>query len=76
MAVALTSFPRSPLADAADLVLTTSAHETAFRPESLAAKHSQLVVLDLVYVLIAQRTFDRTTEAFDLTVQAVESHEL
>ncbi|MGW5163414.1 hypothetical protein ACWEPN_48725 [Nonomuraea wenchangensis] len=76
MAVALTSFPRSPLADAAELVLTTSARETTFQPESLAAKHSQLVVLGLVYVLIAQRTFDRTTEAFDLTVQAVESHEL
>ncbi|WP_245775023.1 MurR/RpiR family transcriptional regulator [Nonomuraea wenchangensis] len=76
VAVALTSFPRSPLADAADLVLTTSARETTFRPESLAAKHSQLVVLDLVYVMIAQRTFDRTTEAFDLTSQAVESHKL
>lgn len=72
--VALTSIPRSPLAEVANLVLTTSARETTFRSQSLAAKHSQLIVLDLVYVLIAQRTFDRTTQAFDATLQAVEGH--
>ncbi|GAA4672906.1 MurR/RpiR family transcriptional regulator [Phytohabitans rumicis] len=74
--IALTSFPRSPIADIADLVLTTTAGETTYRPEALSAKHSQLVVLDLVYILIAQRTVERTTEAFDTTVRAIKQHKI
>ncbi len=72
--VAVTSFARSPLAEAADLVLTTASRATTFRPGGLAAVHSQLFVLDVVYVAVAQRTFERTGEAFELTIRAVESH--
>lgn len=74
LTVALTSFPRSPLAEVADLVLTTAVRETTFRPEALAAKHSQLLVLDLVYVLVAQRRFEQTSRAYELTAAAVEHH--
>ncbi|MEV6406559.1 MurR/RpiR family transcriptional regulator [Streptomyces bobili] len=70
--VALTSFASSPLAHSADLVLTSSVRETTFRPEALAARHSQLLVLDFIYVLIAQLTYERTTYALDATVKAVE----
>lgn len=41
--IALTNFPRSPLARLADLVLTTAVYETTFRPGSIAARHSQPV---------------------------------
>ncbi|WP_084959102.1 MurR/RpiR family transcriptional regulator [Thermoactinospora rubra] len=72
--VAVTSFARSPLAELADLVLTTASRETTFRLGGLAAVHSQLFVLDAVYIAVAQRTYERTNEAFKQTIRAVESH--
>lgn len=74
--VAVTSHPSSPLAEVAELVLTTAARETTFRSDGFAAIHSQLLVLDVVYVALAQRTYERTKEAFDLTVRAVTGHRL
>jgi DNA-binding MurR/RpiR family transcriptional regulator len=74
--VALTSFPRSPLADVADVVLTTATQATTFRPDSLSARHPQLVVLDLLYIAVAQRTHERAHAAFQRTAQAVAGHRL
>ena len=74
--VALTGDPESPLAAAASLVLTTAVRETTFRPEALAAKHAQLLVLDLVYVLVAQRRYDQTGRAFEVTARATDRHRL
>lgn len=72
--VAVTNFASSALAEIADVVLTTEAYETTFRPHALAARHSQLLVLDLVYVVVAQRTYQRTSKALALTASAVGSH--
>lgn len=74
LTVAVTSFARSPLAELADLVLTTASRETTFRLGGLAAVHSQLFVLDAVYVAVAQRTYERTNEAFERTISAVDGH--
>ncbi|WP_204745324.1 MurR/RpiR family transcriptional regulator [Glycomyces paridis] len=74
LTVAVTSFDRSPMAQAADVVLTTAVHETTFRLAALSALHSQLLVLDLIYVAVAQRTYERTTEAFEVTARAVSAH--
>lgn len=74
LTVAVTSYPRSPLAETADVVFITSVHETTFRLAALSALHSALLVLDLIYVAVAQRTYERTTEAFELTVRAVDAH--
>jgi len=76
LTVAVTSYGRSPLAEVADIVFTTSVHETTFRVAALSALHSQLLVLDLIYVAVAQRTYERTAEALELTVRAVEAHRL
>jgi DNA-binding MurR/RpiR family transcriptional regulator len=76
LTVAITSFGRSPLAEVADVVFTTSVLETTFRLAALSALHSQLLVLDLIYVAVAQRTFERTSEALELTVRAVDAHRL
>ncbi|MDQ0726714.1 MurR/RpiR family transcriptional regulator [Microbacterium sp. W4I20] len=54
--VALTGFPGSPLAQRADLVLTTHVEGGQSRHGSLAVRHAQLFVADLLYSLIAQRT--------------------
>jgi DNA-binding MurR/RpiR family transcriptional regulator len=72
--IALTSFPRSPVAEAADLVLATAAQATTFRPDALSARHPQLVVLDLLYIAVAQRTHERAHAAFQRTARAVEGH--
>ena len=72
--VALTSFPRSPLAEVADLVLATATQATTFRPDALSARHPQLVVLDLLYIAVAQRTHQRAHAAFQRTARAVDGH--
>jgi DNA-binding MurR/RpiR family transcriptional regulator len=72
--IALTSYPSSPLADVADIVLLTTTSESAFRPDALSARHPQLVVLDLVYIAVAQRTHDRSDVAFQVTARAVAAH--
>jgi DNA-binding MurR/RpiR family transcriptional regulator len=74
--IALTSFPRSPLADVADIVLLTATQATTFRPDALSARHPQLVLLDLLYIAVAQRTHDRSHAAFQRTAQAVAGHRL
>ncbi|MEN3305214.1 MAG: hypothetical protein V7603_1416 [Micromonosporaceae bacterium] len=72
--VALTSFPGSPVAGVADVVLLTAVHATPLRPDALSARHSQLFVLDLLYVAVAQRLHDRADAAFQLTARAVDAH--
>jgi DNA-binding MurR/RpiR family transcriptional regulator len=72
--IALTSFPGSPLADVADVVLLTAVHGTRLRPDALSARHPQLVVLDLLYIAVAQRLHDRADAAFQLTARAVDAH--
>jgi DNA-binding MurR/RpiR family transcriptional regulator len=72
--VALTSFPRSPLADVADIVLLTATQATTFRPDALSARHPQLVVLDLLYIAVAQRTHERAHASFQVTARAVAGH--
>lgn len=72
--IALTSFPRSPLAELADIVLLTATQATTFRPDALSARHPQLVVLDLLYIAVAQRTHERSHAAFQRTAQAVHGH--
>lgn len=71
---ALTSFRNSDLAEVADIVLTTAIHETTFRPDALAARHPQLIVLDLIYVAVAQRRHESTSIALKLTADAVSGH--
>jgi DNA-binding MurR/RpiR family transcriptional regulator len=72
--VALTSFPRSPLAEVADIVLLTAVQTTPFRPDALSARHPQLVVLDLLYIAVAQRLHDKAHAAFQVTARAVDAH--
>jgi DNA-binding MurR/RpiR family transcriptional regulator len=72
--IALTSFPRSPLAELADIVLLTATQATTFRPDALSARHPQLVVLDLLYIAVAQRMHDTAHAAFRRTAQAVDGH--
>ena len=69
--VALTNFPRSPLAQLGDHVLTTAARETTFRSGATASRLAQLTVVDCVFVGVAQRTFETTQHALEVTHDAV-----
>ncbi|MCW2904641.1 MAG: transcriptional regulator, RpiR family [Streptosporangiaceae bacterium] len=70
-AVALTNFPKSPISEVADLVLTTAARETTFRSGATASRLAQLTVIDCVFVGVAQRTFGPTRSALEATYEAV-----
>lgn len=69
--VALTNFPKSPIAEVADLILTTAARETTFRSGATASRLAQLTVVDCVFVGVAQRTFGPTRKALEATFEAV-----
>jgi DNA-binding MurR/RpiR family transcriptional regulator len=72
--VAVTSDPASPLAEVADVHVSNYAPGEFLQPEDLAAQHSQLFVFDLLYLLVAQQNYDRTTTTLALTAAAVANH--
>jgi DNA-binding MurR/RpiR family transcriptional regulator len=69
--VALTNFPRSPIARAAEHILTTAARETTFRSGATASRLAQLTVVDCLFVGVAQRTYGQTLAALEATRTAV-----
>jgi DNA-binding MurR/RpiR family transcriptional regulator len=73
-AVAVTSDPTSPMAQLADAHLTSYAPGEYLQPDDLSAKHAQLFVIDLLYLLAAQRDFSRTTSLLAASAAAVAPH--
>ncbi|GAA1200341.1 MurR/RpiR family transcriptional regulator [Prauserella alba] len=74
--VALTNFPRSPIAEVADHILTTAARETTFRSGATASRIAQLTVIDCLFIGIAQQHMDDAVKALDATRDAVGTHRL
>jgi DNA-binding MurR/RpiR family transcriptional regulator len=74
--VAITNFPRSPISEVADYVLTTAARETTFRSGATASRIAQLTVIDCVFIGVAQRHRDNVLAALDTTYSAVSTHRL
>ena len=72
--LALTTDPRSPLARIADIRLITSATETSFRHGAVGARHSVLLLIDCLYVRVAQLTFDRASASLALTDHIAKEH--
>lgn len=72
--VALTNSPDSPLAAVAHEHVVAAAPEEYLQPDDLSAKHSQLFLLDLLYLLVAQRDFSRTTTKLAASAMAVLPH--
>lgn len=69
--VAVTNSPRSRIAAAADLTLTTAARETTYRSGATASRIAQLSVIDCIFVGVAQRHFTSTQESLQRTREAV-----
>ncbi|MFQ4148761.1 MurR/RpiR family transcriptional regulator [Arthrobacter sp. LAPM80] len=74
LTVALSNNPGSPLADSADASIITSVHEQFLQPDDLSAKHVQLLVIDLIYLLVAQVNFAQTTSKLAASAMAVSPH--
>ena len=69
--VAITANPDSPLARLADEVLIAASPHGYLQPADLSARHCQLFVVDLLYLLVAQLDFDRTTRLLAASGAAV-----
>ncbi|MFG2957554.1 MurR/RpiR family transcriptional regulator [Streptomyces sp. NPDC048291] len=77
--VAITSDPRSPLARVADIrLISASPAETGFpgRTGSIGGRHSVLVLLDCLYVRVAQLTYQRASASLALTDHITPQHAL
>ncbi|HLV54098.1 MAG TPA: MurR/RpiR family transcriptional regulator [Actinotalea caeni] len=75
LTAAVTGGAESTLARAADHVLVTVTEETTFREGPLAARFSELTVVELLYLAVSQASVARTTELLDRTAHAVRSHQ-
>jgi DNA-binding MurR/RpiR family transcriptional regulator len=74
LAVAITGNPDSPLASVADVHITAYAPGAYLQPDDLSAKHAQLLAIDLLYLLVAQQDFGRTTTKLAASAAAVAPH--
>jgi DNA-binding MurR/RpiR family transcriptional regulator len=74
--VALTNFPRSPITEVADHVLTTAARETTYRSGAMASRLAQLTVVDVLFVGVAARNRNRARRALEVTAEAVRPHRI
>jgi DNA-binding MurR/RpiR family transcriptional regulator len=74
MTVALTNFPRSPITEVADFVLTTAARETTYRSGAMASRLAQLTVVDCLFVGVAARNRAKARRALEVTAEAVQTH--
>jgi DNA-binding MurR/RpiR family transcriptional regulator len=72
--VAVTNFPRSPLAHTADLVLTTAARETTYRSGAMSSRIAQLTVIDCLFIGVAQLVLPDAQKALEATANAVRGH--
>lgn len=62
LTIAVTGDANSPIARLADIHLTAIGREMPYRTASFAARHAQLLVLDILYTRAAQRNPQRSAE--------------
>ncbi|GAQ58034.1 MULTISPECIES: MurR/RpiR family transcriptional regulator [Streptomyces] len=72
--IALTTDPRSPLARAADVRLISATSETSFRTGSIGGRHSVLMIVDCLYVRVAQLSYQRASASLALTDHITPQH--
>ncbi|MFT8637603.1 MAG: MurR/RpiR family transcriptional regulator [Pseudoclavibacter sp.] len=71
-AVAVTNFPGSPLAQAADAVITTVSKETRFRYAAMSSRMAQLIIVDVLFMGVAGLHPEATRASLAKTFAAVE----
>ncbi|WP_030022291.1 MurR/RpiR family transcriptional regulator [Streptomyces monomycini] len=70
--IAITGRPDGGIASYADHVLTTStARESELRPAAMSSRTSQLLVVDCLFVGVAQRTYETAAPALSASYEAL-----
>ncbi|GAA2317985.1 MurR/RpiR family transcriptional regulator [Streptomyces hawaiiensis] len=70
--VAITGRPNGPVTQYADHVLTTStARESELRPAAMSSRTGQLLVVDCLFVGVAQRTYEKAAPALSASYEAL-----
>ncbi|CAL9450229.1 HTH-type transcriptional regulator RpiR [Streptomyces sp. enrichment culture] len=70
--VAVTGRPDGEIAQYADHVLTTStARESELRPAAMSSRTSQLLVVDCLFIGVAQRTYETAAPALSASYEAL-----
>ena len=70
--IAVTGRPDGPVTQYADHVLTTStARESELRPAAMSSRTSQLLVVDCLFVGVAQRTYESAAPALAASYEAL-----
>lgn len=71
--IAVTNYNSSALAQAADIVLCSTAQGSPLMGENAAARIAQLNILDAVFMAVAQRDYEAAERSLDRTMAAVKS---
>lgn len=71
--ILITNTPRSPTTPYADIVLCSVAQGSPINGENAAARIAQLNILDALFVLVAQSSYEDSLEKLDRTIGAVSS---
>jgi len=74
--VAVTNFPDSPIAKAADYSLTTAAKETTYRSGAMSSRIAQLALVDFMFVRIMQLRLESAEVLLERTYQAVRGNRI
>lgn len=69
--IAITNFATSPVAAAADVVLTTAARENPIRVGALSSRMAQLMVVDCLFIGVAQSSYEESVAALHATYDVV-----
>lgn len=72
--IAVTNYSDSPIAEAADVVLCSTAQGSPLLGENAAARIAQLNILDALFVAIAQRDFAAAERNLNKTMKAVSAN--
>lgn len=70
--VAITGRPDGPVTQYADHILTTStARESELRPAAMSSRTSQLLVVDCLFIGVAQKTYETAAPALSASYEAL-----
>lgn len=72
--IAVTNSQTGPVVAEADIVLRTTVRESAYRSGAIASRSAQLLIMDCLFVAIAQRRRDSSVRALRLTYDALEEY--
>jgi DNA-binding MurR/RpiR family transcriptional regulator len=70
--VAVTNYPDSPLAQMSDAILATASRETRFRYGAMSSRMAQLMIVDVIFIGVAQRNPETVTASLTATLNALQ----